>query len=123
MEPINGLGALSEIVRRKLREGSASVAPRDDATTTQSNLNAPRQLAVGELEKQLRIKLRELGPSAAQSPAARRSIVASLLLCELDERLHNEPKFHALVRTVQSSIDSDERLRAKFDAVLEQLAR
>jgi hypothetical protein len=122
MEPVNGLGALSEIVRRKLREGSANIAQRDGAAASSAPA-ANRALAAGELERQLRLRLKELGTGAAQSPAARRAIVASLLLCELDERLHNEPKFHALVRTVQSSIDGDEHLRARFDAVIEQLSR
>jgi hypothetical protein len=122
MEPVNGLGALSEIVRRKLREGASSSARKDGATHEPARAGAQR-LAIGELERQLRIKLKELGPDALKSPSAMRSIIASLLICELDERLHNESKFNALVRGIQQSIDEDENLRTRFNSVIEQVSR
>jgi hypothetical protein len=122
MEPVNGLGALSEIVRRKLREGASSSARKDGAAHEPARAGAQR-LAIGELERQLRIKLKELGPDALKSPSAKRSIIASLLICELDERLHNESKFNALVRGIQQSIDEDENLRTRFNSVIEQLSR
>jgi len=127
MDPINGLGPLTEIVRRKLREGASAergsgIARRSSSSVRPEVSEQTRRLAVGELEKQLRLKLKELGPEAAHSPGARRVIIASLLMCELDDRLHNESRFNLLVRAIQRSIDEDERLRARFDAVINQLS-
>jgi len=122
MEPVNGLGALSEIVRRKLREGAVSGARKSGATSEPPRARSQR-LAIGEIERQLRVTLKELGAAGAQSSAAKRSIIASLLMCEYDERLHNESKFNALVRSIQQSIDEDENLRTRFNSVIEQLSR
>ena len=122
MEPVNGLGALSEIVRRKLREGAVN-GDRKSGTVSEPPRARSQRLAVGEIERQLRLTLKELGPAGVQSSAAKRSIIASLLMCEYDERLHNESKFNALVRSIQQSIDEDENLRTRFNSVIEQLSR
>lgn len=122
MEPINGLGALSEWVRQKLSESPARPTRAEGSATARSH-GAPPRTATAELERHLRAKLSELGPVAAQSVAARRSIIASLLLCELDERLHNESKFNALVGDIQQAIDGDAALKMKFDALIVQLSK
>ena len=122
MEPLDGLGSLSELVRLKLQKGTSGVARKDSATAAVQHAKA-QHVALAELERQLRHKLKELGPGAARSASARRSIIASLLICELGERLHNESRFNALVRSVQKNIDEDEKLRTRFDALIEQLSR
>jgi hypothetical protein len=122
MEPLDGLSSLSELVRLKLQKGTSTATRKDGATTATPNPKA-QHLALAELERQLRLKLKELGPGAARGASARRSIIASLLICELDARLHNESRFNALVRSIQKSIDEDERLRTRFDALIEQLSR
>lgn len=122
MEPLDGLGPLSELVRLKLQKGASGTARKDSATAAVQHAKA-QHVALAELERQLRHKLKELGPGAARSASARRSIIASLLICELGERLHNESRFNALVRSVQKNIDEDEKLRTRFDALIEQLSR
>jgi hypothetical protein len=122
MEPLNGLGTLSEWVRQKLSESATRPAKKDAVLNTRVPVHT-RGSATAELERHLRSKLRELGPAAAQSVAARRSIIASLLICELDERLHNESKFNGLVAEIQQAIDGDAGLKKKFDALIIQLSR
>lgn len=122
MEPLNGLGALSDWVRQRLSEPATRLTRKDASGDAQVSAGQ-RRSAVAELEKHLRARLRELGPAAAQSVAARRSIIASLLICELDERLHNESKFNALVAEIQQAIDGDAALKVKFDALIAQLSR
>jgi len=122
MEPVNGLGALSDWVRQRLSEASARPTRKEGSSSAAAH-SSTRRTAVVDLERHLRARLSELGPAAAQSVAARRSIIASLLICELDERLHNESKFNALVSEIQQAIDGDAGLRMKFDALILQLSK
>lgn len=122
MEPLDGLGSLSELVRLKLQKGPSGAARKDNAAADVHHTKA-QHVALAELERQLRLKLKELGLGAARSASARRSIIASLLICELGERLHNESRFNALVRNIQKNIDEDETLRTRFDTLIEQLSR
>lgn len=123
MEPISGLAALCEMLRRKIganaeSTGRASKAVRDEAVRPSA-----RRVGLHQLEQQIRAKLCEQPTDALRSVASKRTVIASLLAWELDDRLKNEPKFNTLVRNVQESIDGDARLKAKFEQVMEQLSK
>jgi hypothetical protein len=121
MEPINGLTALYEILRRKISDSGAA---KKKATATDRSDQAPlQQVSMVALEQQLRTKLKGLPVAAVTSPSARRMVISCLLAWELDDRLQNEPKFNALVLKVQKSIDDNAQLKARFDQVTQELSK
>lgn len=122
MEPISGLTALYEMLRRKIGDQADSTgrAPRN---VREENAYATQRIALAELEQQIREKLREQAPGALTSAGSKRWVIASLLAWELDDRMKNEPKFNALVRTVQESIDGDARLKMKLEQIMAQLSK
>jgi hypothetical protein len=123
MDPINGLSALYEILRRQVT-AKAQPAGRTARSAGESATRAPTARGeLIELERQLRAGLKEQTRDALFSPASKRWVIASLLSWELEPAMQNEPKFNALVASVQRSIDADARLKVKFEGVLEQLCR
>ena len=120
MEPISGLAALYEILRRKVTDGAKT--EERSATTREPERQAAQRATLEELERHIRSKLKG-SRDALHTPALKRWVIGSLLSWELDDRLPNEPKFNALVRKVQQSIDADARLKAMLERVMEQLSR
>lgn len=122
MEPISGLAALYEILRRKMGASAESTGRASKTMREESTRGTDQRLTLQELEQQIRSMCREQPPDTLKSSASKRWVIASLLAWELDDRMKNEPKFNALVRNVQESIDADARLKAKFEQVMEQLS-
>src|SRR5688500_9399768 len=122
MEPISGLAALYEILRRKA--GARTESTGKSLTQAHQPARAPAQrIQFAELEQQIRTRLQAQPHDSLTSAASKRWVIASLLSWEYDARLQNEPKFNALVRTAQQAIDGDPALKARFERVLEQLSR
>lgn len=122
MEPISGLAALYEILRRKIDASADSTGRTSKAVREAPARATDKRLTLQELEQQIRSMCREQPADTLKSSASKRWVIASLLAWELDDRLKNEPKFNALVRNVQESIDADARLKAKFEQIMEQLS-
>lgn len=122
MDPISGLAALYEVLRRKAGSRMESKGRSADAPGDAGRARDGR-VEFAELERQIRAKLREQSPGARLSSVSKRWVIASLLCWEFDSRLQNEPKFQALVRSVQDSIDGDAKLRLMFEGVIDQLSR
>jgi hypothetical protein len=122
MEPISGLAALYQILRRKVG-GEANAPERMPKAPGEASRPVAARATLQDVERQIRGKLKGSGSDTASSPAAKRWVIASLLSWELDSRLQNEAKFKALVRNVHESIEADPRLRAKLERAMEQLSR
>lgn len=121
MDPINGLSALSQILRRKI-EGARD-AEHTDTPAGQTRGNSPTSLMPRDLEALLRSKIRALDPNVRQAASVRRWVIAVILTSEFDSRLHNEPKFNRMLKNLERMIDADTRLKAKVERVMEQLSK
>lgn len=125
MEPVNGpagLVALSNILRRKAAE-SAPAAARKELAAANSQREAVEHPGLGELERQLRAKLKEAGSEGVNSAGVRRWVITTILSFDLDAEFQNEPKFISMVQSIQRSIDGDATLKGRFDKVVRRLSR
>jgi hypothetical protein len=121
MDPIGGLAALYEILKRK----AADRAPSKDKSAGAAHAEVRAALqrpSIEELQRQIQSKLASLPRDAVASVATKRWVIGTLLSWEMHGDARHEPKFAALVQGVQQSIDADARLRAKFERVMEHLS-
>jgi hypothetical protein len=121
MDPISGLAALYEILKRRATDRAPSTDRSSGSTRTDARA-APLRTSFEELQRQIRLKLASLPKESLASPATKRWVIGTLLSWELHEDSRNEPKFAALVQGVQQSIDADARLKARFERVMEELS-
>jgi hypothetical protein len=120
MEPVNGLGPLSQLLRRKVGASDASADQRESSAVAPSQ---PARSAIEDIERRVRSKLKDLGPGAGRSTGFRRWVISLVLTHEYNPRVQTEPRFIAMVQTVVRSLESDSGLRAKFDSVIDELSR
>jgi len=120
MDPISGLAALYEILKRRATDRSHST--NRAAGSARNEARGAVRPSFDELQQQIRLKLSGLPREQLASAATKRWVIAALLSWELHEGAQNEPKFAALVQRVQQSIDGDARLKARFERVMEQLS-
>lgn len=120
MRPIDGITALFEILRRQVN--GTGEANRSTSSSRAPQLRVAEPVPLKTLESRLRSRLKGLPAGVLLSTETKRMVIGTLLTWELDERLQSESKFNALVGRVQRSIDTDERLRRKFERVIQELS-
>jgi hypothetical protein len=119
MEPVNGLGPLSQLLRRKVGAGEATTPQRDASA---SSAEAAERTAIEEIERKVRLKLKDLGPGAGRSTGFRRWVIALMLTYEYSPRMQTEPKFVAMVQQVLNALERDAGLKQRFDRVMDDLS-
>jgi hypothetical protein len=120
MEPVNGLGPLSQLLRRKAGTNEA-ITPQRDASATAAESAAGRT-AIEEIERKVRLKLKDLGPGAWRSTGFRRWVIAQMLTYEYSPRMQTEPKFVAMVQSVLNALERNAELKQRFDRVMNELS-
>lgn len=122
MEPVNGLGPLSQLLRRKVGASDTSASQRESSTVSTAQSQAVRT-AIEDIERRVRLKLKDLRPGANKSTGFRRWVISLVLTYEYNPRVQTEPKFIAMVQSVVRLLESDADLRAKFDSVMDELSK
>lgn len=120
MKPIDGLDRLAGLLRMRIQ------GTRTDTSTRPAGRQPPQtapgsRRPVAALEQALRARIRQLRQQAGPQDAVDRAVIGTMLAWELDDRLHNEPKFNALVQQVLRHIHNDPALEQAFRQVLEQI--
>jgi hypothetical protein len=121
MDPVNGLGPLSQLLRRTVSARDASSPQRESRDVSTGQSQAVRT-AVEDIERRVRSKLKDLGPGAARSAGFRRWVISLVLTYEYNPRVQTEPRFVAMVQSVLRSLEDDAGLRARFDGVMDELS-
>ena len=120
MEPVDGLGPLSQLLRRRVGAGEATTPQRDLTATTAES--AAARTAIAEIERKVRLKLQDLGPGAGRSTGFRRWVIALMLTYEYSPRMQTEPRFVAMVQSVLTALERDAGLKQRFDSVMDELS-
>lgn len=102
MEPVDGLGSLARLIRKHVRGGRVQSDSRPTAPRATDNPAPAASMAA--LEHELRLRLKRLQQLGAEPEVLMQTLLATLLEWEFGERLHNEPKFDALVQQVRRAI-------------------
>jgi hypothetical protein len=122
MEPVNGLGPLSQLLRQKAGASEASAPQRESGAADAAGSPAVRT-AVEDIERRVRLKLKDLGPGAGKSAGFRRWVISLVLTYEYNPRVQTEPKFVAMVQSVLRALEGDAGLQERFDSVMDELSR
>ena len=122
MDPINNIGQIAEIIRRRMAEqttarpGSAS-APE---TRTGALGGAPQNHLA--LRSKVAQRVAALDPDDPRKrEKAVRMFLESVLLTEFGDAVINDPAFYKVVQEVQMAMESDANVRLKLDALVHSL--
>src|SRR4051812_19850906 len=99
MEPVNGLGPLSQLLRRKVGASDTSADQRESSAASTAP-SQPARTAIEDIERRVRLKLKDLGPGAGRSTGFRRWVISLVLTHEYNPRVQTEPRFIAMVQSV-----------------------
>lgn len=121
MEPIQGLERLRELLRQK-GAAKTSETQRSSRVETTKLSNHPR-ISSTSLEQQLKAKILHLEQESASPQIIACVVIESVLAWEYSDRLHNEPKFSALVQHVHRHIEDEPKLKSAFAQFINQLSR
>lgn len=117
MDPIDGIGKLTRLLKKSVRDRSPGARVHTPAAT-----GAPRrEKTMAALERDLRTRLSRMRELDAGADARIDLLISGLLEWEFGERLRNEPQFSALVRRVRAMLDDDPALRVALHQLLAAL--
>lgn len=119
MEPIDGLGKLTHLLRSK----AAGHTERRNRNADKTHTASPHTLTAATMPHFLRAKIREMQQHRATTDSIARRVISTMLSGTADSPLHDEPRFIALVARVQEHIEDDPALKTAFAQVMAQLNR
>src|SRR5262245_65152879 len=111
MEPVDGLGPLSQLLRRKTGTSEAATPQREPGAISAES--AAARTAIEQIERKVRLKLQDLSPGAWRSTGFRRWVIALMLTYEYSPRMQTEPKFIAMVQSVLTLLERDAGLKQR----------
>lgn len=117
MDPIDGVAAISRLLRSKVstdRRGAKVDGRQSNATPT------PRS-SLQELEKELKIRLKQIDAESGDSERKSKVILESVLAWEFGDRVRNEPKFNLLVTRIHHHLNSDKNLSQALHGLIASL--
>lgn len=120
MEPINGLEKLARLLRSKAGAKTSRAERQGVSSATPSKRGASLS-SQGAMEQELRIKVKQLTKLSASPQTIGQAVIGTMLAWEFDDALYSEPKFNALVQQVYRHIESEPKIKAAFQQIIDQL--
>lgn len=121
MEPINGLGRVSELLRKKVTE--KSFGTRTSKVATGSHLQSSERPSIAAFERQMQQKIKNLQHIDASPTALQHAVIESILAWEFGEQLRNEPKFIALVTRVKQHVEEEPEVKVVLEKFYQTFVR
>lgn len=125
MDPVSNLSQLVETLRRQL-------SPRLDQSAiakpgVKNKLASPHHsqpAAVGELQATLAHRIKAINPDdKRRTHKATRIFLETVLSNEFGDVLLNDPRFGELIEEIQATMEADEELQSKLEALILQLSQ
>ena len=120
MDPINSIGQIAQILRRKLANRTDS--RNADETASRLSDKAPAdKVSPEEIRRKISARIQSLDIEERQGPKAALIFIESIIVWEFGEELLEDPKFSELSKSVLDSFSADTNASAKLNALLTQL--
>lgn len=120
MDPINSIGQIVQILRRKLadrtgqRVGAGSAREKPGRTPAQKP--GPE-----EIRRRIGARIQTLSDEERQGPKAAQILVESIIAWEFGDQVLQDPKFAELSRDIVEAIAADTQTAARLKTLLGQL--
>ncbi|WP_334079311.1 hypothetical protein [Microbulbifer sp. M83] len=106
MDPIDGVGALSRLLRSRVstEKRDTKVDGREKTASTNARVSLP------ELEKELKTRLKQIEAESGDTEKKTKAVLESVLAWEFGDKVRNEPKFNLLVTRIHHHLNNDKNL-------------
>jgi hypothetical protein len=122
MDPINSLGRMIELLRRRVAETAPAERARRSTSDTGAAQGAP---AAPTLETLKATIARRVGALDADDPGhdaqAARIFVESVIAWEFGDAVVNDARYRDLIEHIDGQLRSDAQVRRRFAAMLREL--
>ncbi len=118
MDPVNGVGQIVQILRKKL--GDRKVAqPSSDASSEKTS--SARKASAEDIRRKIGTRIRTLDPDEHQGRKAAQIFVESIIAWEFGDEVLQDPKFAELATEVTDSVLHNEKAATQLKTLLGQL--
>ena len=121
-DPVQGLNALVEAMRRRMANRREKVASSATSTaSTPSPATPQRKADIQDLKTQIAKRLAGLSPEERRSKRGQQVFLESVLVWEFGDEITADPAFAQLTAEIQQAIENESSVSDRFGAMLESL--
>ena len=121
-DPVQGLNALVEALRRRMAGRREKVAGSKTApASTPSPATPQRKADIQDLKTQIGKRLAGLSPEERRSKRGQQVFLESVLVWEFGDEITSDPAFAQLTSEIQQAIEKETDVSDRFGAMLESL--
>ena len=125
MDRINGLSHIMESLRKQFTEnatrankGETSKRPKETSRSARTR----RKISIKQLENRITERIQLLDRQSGEySRQATHIFVESVIVWEFGEQILNDSRFPEMARAIVSTLDGDEKVRDKMQALIDKM--
>lgn len=117
MDPIDGVSSLARLLRGRVATEKRSAK----VDTRRQPDRVPERTSLQELEKELKVRLKQIEAAASDSEIKSKVVLESVLVWEFGDEVRNEPKFNLLVAKLHQHVNGNEKMKQAFSHFIMKL--
>ena len=121
MDPVNGVGQIVQILRRKLGERRVDRSSTDSSSKS-AGTNRTRKAPAEEIRRRIGTRIGELDEDDRTGPKAAQIFVESVIAWEFGDDVLQDPEFGELAREVAETITGNDQSSARLKSLLGDLS-